>query len=155
MRVLTLKQPWASALMIGAKGWETRSWKPSMAMLHILRIEGMYIHSSVGYKDVYKSLLSGRPFNEHFNRGETLPTGCILGHVLVGRVIATTDWMKEFQPDINETAYEEWQFGNYSPDRWAWEIVQRTPWEQPVKAKGALSLWQCKEEFPKSINRSL
>ncbi len=152
MRVLTLKQPWASALMIGAKEWETRSWKPSMAMLHILRTEVMYIHSSVGFKDAYKSLLASRPFNEYFNRSDSLPTGCILGHVVVGRVISTVDWMKEFKPDENKDAYEEWQFGNYSPDRWAWEILRPTPWEQPVKAKGALSLWQYNGPLSNQIN---
>lgn len=46
----------------------------------------------------------------------------------------------EDYPELN-TGNERW-FGDFTPGRWAWVLDKVQPLINPVKAKGALSLWE-------------
>lgn len=146
MRVLTLQQPWASLVIIGAKKWETRGWKPSVAMLHILREDGLLIHASQKFDRQHQNLLTYPPFKQYFPDWEALPLGAILGYVNMGRVITTSQWVEE-----NPNFPDEQAFGNYSSGRWAWQFTKAVQWEFPIQAKGSLSLWEYGEPFLKKI----
>src|SRR5580692_2219073 len=137
MRVLTLQQPFASLVVMGVKGWETRGWKPSDAMLYILRQEGLLIHSSQKMDYTHQSLCTYPPFKTYVPDLKVLPFGPILGYVSVGRVITADHWLQE-NPDYPE----EYSFGNYTKGRWAWELPAAVQWELPIQAKGSLSLWE-------------
>lgn len=148
MRTLSLLQPWASLLISGAKKWETRSWKPSTAMQHILRTEGFLIHSSAKFDAATQRLLTFPPFMQFFSDPDKLPVGHILGHVKLGRVISTFDWKQEFDPVLSIPAQTEFAFGNYGANRWAWEITSVFPYEEVIAAKGSLSLWNYEGWLP-------
>lgn len=129
---LSLTQPWASLMAIGAKKIETRSWKTSYRGL-------VAIHASKGFpKDArkltcndeqfFQALISGGYYSVH-----ELPLGAILA---VGNLTACIRTDALIVEDKQERL-----FGNYSAGRYAWvfENVRRLP--EPIPAKGALSLW--------------
>jgi hypothetical protein len=84
---------------------------------------------------------------QFFSDPDLLPLGHILGHVKLGRVISTFDWKQEFDPVNSLSAQTEFAFGNYSANRWAWEITDLSPLEEPIPAKGSLSLWRYEGPF--------
>ena len=147
MKALSLLQPWASLLVAGRKQWETRSWKPSDAMRHILSEQGFLIHASAKFDSQNKRLLTYPPFMKYYRNPDDLPIGMIIGMARLGRVISTFDWKQEFIKLEGEN--EEFEFGNYGPNRWAWEILNPVIFENPIPCKGALSLWEYQGEFPR------
>lgn len=153
MKALSLLQPWASLIVVGAKKWETRPWKPSTTMLYILRNSGLLIHASAKFDRQNRTLLTYPPFCAYLDRNNKLPTGAIIGSVKVGRVIPTDEWMKEFNPDINPDAQTEQAFGNYSSGRWTWEMLEPEVYAEPIPYKGALSIWKYGGPVPKRVDK--
>lgn len=142
MKTLSLLQPWASLIAIGAKKWETRSWKPSAAMLYVIREKGLLIHASAKFDYQNKGLLTYPPFCAFLKNPDECPVSAIIAKVRIGRVIPTMDWVEEFKPHKNPDAATERAFGNYNSGRWAWEILDVEALETPVPAKGSLSIWE-------------
>lgn len=149
MKVLSLSQPWASCLFTqhpyeikprALKGWETRGWKPSEKNLAIIRKEGLLIHASETWNKFLKELIKQAPFSQYMRFMNPMPFGAIIGKVKVGRILTTESWREEFDPRNNMDALHEKQFGDYTPGRFAWEFATFEPME-PIKCKGALSLW--------------
>jgi activating signal cointegrator 1 len=156
MKVLTLRQPWASLVVMGAKKWETRSWKPSRATHYLIGGQGLLIHSSQKFDESFKGLLTYPPFKNYLSDWRALPLGCIIGIVSIGRVISTEDWTKEFiWPGMPEALLpEEKEFGNYERGRWAWELERPVQFEHPIKAKGSLAIWQYNGALPTLFRKS-
>lgn len=155
MKVLSLKQPWASLVAIGAKKWETRSWKPSTAMHYILQNDGMLIHSSAKFGKMEAGLMTFPPFAQYRDEIGAFPLGNIICWVRVGRIIPTSDWLEEFKQHKHTYPWEEREFGNYESGRWAWELTELVKFDNPIPAKGALSLWDhYGERIPELLTRA-
>jgi activating signal cointegrator 1 len=149
---LSLLQPWATLIAIGAKRIETRSWST-------LYRGPLAIHASkkpTGQRrwpceELFNDLAEQRcDFGRLFggpNTFDVLPFGCILAVCSLVDCRYTGDyyplhegapWVKElYRTDSHET-----DLGDFGPNRYGWflEDVRRLP--QPVPAKGALGLWQ-------------
>jgi hypothetical protein len=142
---ISLSQPYASLLISGIKTFETRSWKPGARNMEIIKREGLLIHASQSKK--YAHLAGQAPFWQHLSKMGRIPYGCIIGHVRVGRVIKTEDFLVEgmnaagTDEEKNRAFVEEVAFGNYSPGRWAWELIAPVEFPEPIPVKGKLSLW--------------
>ena len=154
MKAISLLQPWAQMTVtksnigpFAIKSWETRSWKPKPENLERIQTEGMLIHASKKITRFQKSLLFDWPFNLHPELREPLPTGHIIGWVRVGRILTTTQWLNEIriQDRDDERWAEEEQFGDYSPRRYAWELLTFIRFKEPWPATGALNLWDHNE----------
>lgn len=138
-RCLSLIQPWATLMAIGAKGVETRSWgTPYRGWLAI--------QASKGFPKECMELCFDSPFCDVLSAaGIGTPRDLPLGQVLcVGRVVdvvSTNVWT----PDKESNEYA---FGNYGPDRFGWkfEDVRRI---KPFEAKGSLSIWR----LPRAVTR--
>ena len=154
MKVLSLLQPWASLVVtnnpfacyggnhVGIKQWETRSWRPKdPALIRQLQTEGLLIHASATYKPQQKLLLQAWPFTEYkkYLPGN-LPTGAIIGHVKIGEICTTEQWISNSTGE-NERNQEEYRFGDYSPGRFAWQLLTPQLFAQPIPAKGTLGFW--------------
>lgn len=148
MKVLSLKQPWASLIGIGAKKWETRSWKPSIAMHYLLQKDGMLIHSSAKFGKMEVGLMTFPPFSQYREKIGSFPLGRIICWVRVGRIIPTTQWLDDNRLSVYTVNAEEREFGNYESARWAWEITEVIKLENSIPARGALSLWDYDERIP-------
>lgn len=126
MKVLTIKQPWASLIINGYKEYEFRSWKT--------KIRGdVLIHASKAIdKDAMKRF-------KHLDL--EYPTGKILGKVTITDCIKVT---KEFEDNL--IAQNELVYGaSRGRDGYAFKLDQVEKWETPKEAKGSLGFWNYDE----------
>lgn len=125
MKVLSIKEPYASLISCGVKKIETRSWKTNY------RGE-LYIHASLGKSYPSSKMLK---FISH-----TKP-GYILCKVkLVDCIYMTKEYVEQMKKD-NPTEY---LCGDYQEGRYAWVLEQIEPVE-PFFVKGHLGIWNYDE----------
>ena len=124
MKVLTIKQPWATLIMQGNKRFEFRSWQTKY------RGE-LLIHAGKGIdKEAVKRLANYLP--------QELPQGEILGKVTLVDCIKMTHEFKEKLLKENSDIYTKSSFqGNYG-----WQLEDVHVFDEPIEAKGHLSLWE-------------
>lgn len=127
MKVLTIKQPWASLIAEGYKEYEFRSWKTNF------RGE-ILIHAGIGIDK--KALEKFKHLNIEY------PTGCIIAKATITDCISVEDKFSEKLLEKDHLVYnnlEEQQRGN----KYAFKLesIEKT---NKVPAKGKLSLWEYK-----------
>lgn len=157
MKVLTLTQPWATLVAIGAKRIETRSWSTSFrGPLAIHAAAGL---ASVGGKRGYKRLCFTEPFLSALslarqNRSDVFYLVDYFMSLPMGAIVAVCE-LKDCYPTAPEgyadhdprgtrfidVGEQERAFGDYSPGRYAWLLADVRPLPEPIPAKGALGLW--------------
>jgi activating signal cointegrator 1 len=158
MKVLTLTQPWATLVAIGAKKIETRSWSTSYrGPLAIHAAKGL---GSIGGYAGLRRLWATEPFRTALWDYETpnaLPLGSIVAVcdlVAVGRVDRYED--EEWSGSVlnfgwrmdNLPEEPEFSFGDYSPGRFVWLLANVRALPVPIPCKGALGLWNYEGELP-------
>ena len=131
MKTITLWQPWATLIAIGAKKYETRNWATNYRGL-------LAIHAAKRFQEDEKFLCTQYPFRESLvNAGYTkvseLPLGAIVAIVEVVGCWPTGG----MQPDNPERA-----FGNFMPGRYAWELRLIKCLDKPIQARGAQGFWE-------------
>ena len=141
MKAITLWQPWATLLTIGAKKYETRSW----ATKHRGTIA---IHAGIK-TEIKVSPEFTKIVNEYC---QDFPLGCIIAtaelvdcHKIVrygGRGMSSEcpGWL-ETEDGIYLPTEQEELFGDWSPGRYAWEIKNIKILKEPIPAKGKQRLW--------------
>lgn len=152
MKALSLTQPWATLVAIGAKRIETRSWSTSYR-------GPIAIHASKGFPRDCRDLCATQPFLRELTRSglsrPELPTGAIVATARLVYVFLTGDTLNYHDRSRtmrgpNGLTYEmtpqEIAFGDYSPGRFAWVLSDVVALKTPVPAKGALGLWQVTPE---------
>lgn len=133
MKVLTLTQPWASAVVYRLKENETRSWRTKYT-------GPILIHAAAGMDRDAKDFLASPFCQDAFNRlapNAQLHRGMILGYAWLQKCVPT----EEIKPTLS---LQEFNFGNYGPGRWAWKLWRIGLFAEAIPAKGSLGLW----EFP-------
>lgn len=124
MKVLSIKEPWASLIMNGTKKIETRSWKTKY------RGE-IYIHASLS-----KAKITNHEVYELI-KDMNFKYGYIICKCNLVDCIYMTD---EYVNDMKTNHYEEYICGHYEVGRYAW-IVEDVKVIEPIEAKGKLGLW--------------
>jgi hypothetical protein len=114
MKCISLWQPWASLMMIGAKKVETRGWSTNYRgplAIHAAKHRDKDCEAYMGHPDFREAF-----WNVIFDKPsayEELPFGCIIAVVqLIG--------MRRTNEAARDISEKEWEFGDYSPGRWAW-----------------------------------
>lgn len=148
MKALTVWQPWASLIMIGAKPYEFRKWnftdKPHLARFVDRRI---VIHA--GARPMKKGEIEGiveridegesaliaetaRPFIERVLSGEErLPMAAALGTAIIGQPQKSFDLFKHIVADSDRLDQQ----------MYAWPLSGVEPFPSPVSAAGAQGFW--------------
>ena len=124
MKVLSIKEPWASLIMNGTKKIKTRSWKTKY------RGE-IYIHASLSKTKITK------PEVYELIKDMNFKCGYIICKCNLVDCIYMTD---EYVNDMKTNHYEEYICGHYEVGRYAW-IVEDVRVIEPIEAKGKLGLW--------------
>jgi len=125
LKALTLTQPWASLVAVGAKRWETRSWSTTYR-------GPLAIHAAKGFPGWAREFAEEAQIKCRHLPG-ALPLGAIVATCRLADVIHTD---KGAPTDVEDL------FGDWSPGRYAWLLEDVAPLAQPVLARGALGLWE-------------
>lgn len=124
MKVLTIKQPWATLIMQGDKRFEFRSWQTKYR-------GDLLIHAGKGVdKPAVKRLAKYLP--------KELPHGKILGKVKLVDCIKMSPEFKELLQKENDDIYTQRSF----QENYGWQIADVEAFKKPIEAKGKLSLWE-------------
>ena len=124
MKVLSIKEPFATLIKDGVKIYETRSWKTNY------RGE-LYIHASLSLSKSERVESAKK-----YLKSEIKP-GCILCKCELVDCIPMTD---EFIKYINKET-SEYDYGLYSEGRYAWKLKVLEVLDEPIPAKGKLGIW--------------
>lgn len=117
MRAISLWQPWATLVAIGAKRLETRAWEA--------RYSGpLVIHASARWTREQARLSAAEPFRTALmNAGYSERPSPMRG-LPVGAIVGVVELISSVQIDSASVYPEpERSFGNYTPGRWAWILI--------------------------------
>jgi hypothetical protein len=132
VKAISLWQPWATLVAIGAKRFETRSWAtPYRGPLVIHAAKRALTHDD-------KMMLNERAFSYHLHRAgfnaSSLPFGkalCVVDVVNIHRTERVRDFISA----------DERAFGDYSTGRYAWELSNLRPFADSVDLRGMQGLF--------------
>jgi len=136
MKTLSLLQPWATLVVIGAKRIETRSWATDYR-------GPLLIHASKNFRKQNREVCGS---NEYFRRAladrriEELPLGAIIGKCFLREIRTTTVMLSG-----RELSTQDKNFGDFSWGRWAWILSDFEEFAKPISAKGSLGIWEFTE----------
>ncbi len=122
MKALTIKQPWASLIIDGYKGYEFRSWK--------INYRGrILIHSG---KVLEKDMA------ERFKDYELENTlGAIIGEADLTDCILVNDEFTKMLRKIDPIVYGK----SNHVETYAWKLENIKKYDKPIPTKGKLGLW--------------
>ena len=127
MRFLSLWQPWASLMAVGAKTIETRSWSTNyhgLVGIHAAKSrEGLEWWAHPAFQSALRTGGIHGPLDDSY--GAVIAVGELMDCILIQHA----------------PLGDEGEFGNYEPGRWAWRFrnLQRLP--EPIPWRGRQGLW--------------
>lgn len=130
MKAISILQPWATLIAVGAKRIETRSWAT--------KYRGpLAIHASKGLPKEGIPVIAVTEAQRlaKADRFLDLPRGVVIATCNMVDCIQIGD---EFPGTISD---QEYAFGDYEYGRYAWILEDVRPLPEPVPAKGMLGLW--------------
>lgn len=134
MKVLSIKEPFASLIKDKKKKIETRSWRTKY------RGE-LYIHASIS--NVPKERFNNEDFRELIKDVKLNH-----GHIICKCNLVDCIYMtKEYVEDMKKNHYQEYLCGHYEEGRYSWVLDNIEPLKEPIKAKGQLSIWDYYNEL--------
>ncbi|MGN7284315.1 ASCH domain-containing protein [Shouchella rhizosphaerae] len=143
MKVITIKQPWATLIALGEKRFETRSWATKHRGPLAIHASKKVDVAALDYVAISSVLTKHGIYSR-----KDLPTGVVLATVdLVECHKITADYMSMYDEEKAGTENglliegDEWWFGDYTEGRYAWELDNLNILSNPIPAKGQLSLW--------------
>jgi hypothetical protein len=131
MRAITLWQPWATLIAIGAKRIETRSWSTSYRGPLAIHAAKTIDHLGLLARDPFWRVL----INAEYWNPSDFPLGAIVATCNLRQIIKITEL------NSSRLSEQDRAFGDYSPGRFAWmldDIVKVVP---PIPARGRQGLW--------------
>ncbi len=154
IKTLTLTQPWATLMALGAKRIETRSW--------LTEYRGpLALHAAKSFPPETQALCDDQPFRtpledagyhwnpEHQHNPRCLPVGQVIA-------VGYLEQVERITPNFPVVPSER-VFGNYAPGRYAWLFSRVYRLTTPIAARGSLGLWkwQPPEAFWNEIQHEL
>lgn len=128
MKVLSLKEPYASLIKEGKKKIETRSWKTNYRGI-------IYIHASktrISKEDRNNAILSSLIDYSNLNYGYIICKANLKDCILMD---------EDFVNDMRKSNPTEYACGIYASGRYAWILSDIEVLKEPIPAKGSLGLW--------------
>lgn len=134
MNCLSLWQPWASLVIIGAKRFETRFWATNYR-------GPLAVHAAKKWDLTLARLCVSSPFAEALAR-LVRPGAAARDFLPFGAVIGTVELVDVVRIDTTTTpAGWEREFGDYTPGRYRWELSNPRAFAKPVPYRGAQGLF--------------
>lgn len=175
MRALSLTQPWAQLVALGAKRIETRSWPTDYR-------GPLAIHAAKKMPREARHLFYCAPFAQTFadardrhelpdgvfecdyetgwqGFAERLPRGAIVAVCDLVECLTRFDALRRLAARAasgdEAAAFLEPAFGNYDPGRFAFLLANVRALPDPVPCRGALGLWNVPAEIAALIDQKV
>ncbi len=139
MKALTVMQPWATLVALGAKRIETRSWSTSYRGPLAIHASGRISREAavICREPPFREALAAGGYGEESGSASN-PFGLPLGAVIAVALLVDVQRITR----AHAPAEPERSFGDYTPGRFAWLLDHVRLLPEPVAAKGALGLWE-------------
>lgn len=152
MKAISLTQPYATLIALGAKLIETRSWPTAYR-------GPLAIHAAKSFPSWARGSCLDEPFYSSLAglQADTLPLGCVIAtcqlidciptrHIIEceGRAIKLPRFHQE-----RLRGGQEISFGDYTTGRYGFILSDIVPLPRPIPARGKLGLWEW-NEFPEA-----
>lgn len=128
MKVLTIKEPWASLIIEGYKNYEFRSWKTSYRgkiLIHAgKRIETEYLERF-------------QEFSLHYEKG------AIVGEAELTDCILVDEELNQKLYEMDPNVYG----ANHHVKNYAWKLENVKKYQNPILISGKLGLWNYEGEI--------
>jgi hypothetical protein len=143
MRAITIHQPWASLIAMGAKQYETRDWNTRHTgpiAIHAGQFRRLRVKDCLT-QPMLRLLVAhyGLDRQKLINLDTAIPWGSIIAIADLTRCIRMNDFTIAAQNDF------ERDLGFWEPDRFAWKLENVRELVTPIPAKGQAGFW----EWPK------
>lgn len=144
MKAITLWQPWASLILIGAKPYEFRSWKPPQSIIG----QRIAIHAGarkpkieeIRWLKIYlqRSCLHDEIAWPALDKWQSLPNLLPLSHILCTALLG--------KPRPGDAIGREWENRMNDSDRegtfnWGWPLTEIEPVVPPYPVRGHQGFW--------------
>jgi hypothetical protein len=144
MKTISLWQPWASLVVIGAKVHETRHWSTSYR-------GPMLIHAAKRFGNDERQTCLNPPFKDalkgtYATLGD-VPRGCIVGIVDLVEIFKTSGdciWQGGNWATVPEP---ECRFGDFGFGRFAWKLSNPRRFETPIPYRGLQQLFNVPDDL--------
>lgn len=138
MKAITIKQPWATLIALGEKRFETRGWQTKYRGELAIHAGKQVDRDACLEPEIKAALVRNGILSISM-----LPTGSVIGTVTLKDCIQSVEtWTAGYILENGERVYSpEYDFGDFTPGRYAWELGDVRQLLEPVPAKGQLSLW--------------
>jgi activating signal cointegrator 1 len=168
MKSISLLQPWAQLVVMGAKRIETRSWNTQYRgplLIHASKkIDQPQLELTL--TEPFVSVLKSSGYVDHeqlsayLGKGKfMLPLGAIIGKVNLVQTIAFDQHRHaienktgvKFSNDVFQFTDQELAFGDFGPGRYGWLLQNPVLFKNPIPYKGSLSIWEFPDELLKGV----
>lgn len=156
LRGLSLWQPWASLIAVGAKRVETRSWQIGYrGLLAIHATKVFQFSGSATYYDSTLGPLMREALRPLYSDYKTLPLGAIVAVAdLVGCFRISRSTTYTLPGPARETmslGVDELAFGDYTPGRFGWVLGDVQRLSEPIPCRGARGLWAVPDDVVERV----
>lgn len=133
MRTISLWQPWATLIAIGAKHYETRSWAIGYRGAIAIHAARTGNELAIAKMSPFRQVLAAAGFTHP----SMLPLGAVL-------CVATLVDCCQAEAIYQFLSDQEKAFGNYGPGRYAWQLASVRVLATPIPASGKQGIWDWK-----------
>ena len=160
MKAITLTQPWATLVAIGAKHFETRSWETDHTGLIAIHA-GKGIPGNLGGERGHRARCAEEPFKAVLELAgldpETLPRGEVVAVANLRGCFETCGYGAGLCESVGVRPAEfERSFGDYTPGRFAWaldEVVHLG--EETYICRGWQQIWNLEPDIAELVEGRL
>jgi len=136
MRAISLWQPWATAIAVGVKRYETRHWAPPGTAFG----QPLAIHAAKRWGP-----------EERLFAAEEQMLGVLPEEIPLGAIVAICrlqGWDDAYEMHkTGKISPLEFRFGNYAPNRYAWILTDVVALPEPIPFKGAQGFFNVPDEL--------
>lgn len=159
MKAITLTQPWATLVAIGAKRIETRSWQTFYT-------GELAIHAAKGFPDDARYFVGEEPFQSVLAAAlgrpmvlaTDLPTASIIAVATLDdcwRFSEQSESQIRHRSEKGKLPPHEADFGDYSAGRFGLYLPHARPLPTPVPARGMLNLWNVPADVERVVREQM
>ncbi len=141
MKAFSLLQPYGSLMFVpDGKRFETRSWRTHHRGLIAIHASKKLDNWHRGFAEKHRRILFP-------DEGHILPIGAIIGVLDIVDMFTTNE---AIDAGVIDRPLER-KFGDYGPNRYAWQTTNPIKLTFPIPCNGALGLWTVPDHIERQI----